>query len=251
MRKAAKHERKTSGGAGSILKDRSKQEQPRFKLDDSDSEKKEQPKVVFSRNMPLFVYSSAANKAIRVGGDINDRNMTEEIYKVIEYNPELKKVTLDIEDICNPNRDKTIHLAVSYLSATTNYNPLVISEHMARFSGKKEATIKYIVKEIEKRLVAQREVREKRDEQWRKQLEEIVRSRVEAEQRENDIMVAKRQLEESRKQNLGIMTVIEREQERRRRITLRSKAIPVADRIRVPVSKTHRARTARTFPALK
>lgn len=233
---------KRASTSASILKQRAKDEKVTLQTTDDDTKPK--TKVVFSRNVPLFVYNTNAQKAIRVGGDLSADAMTEEVYKAIEYNPELKKVTLDIQNLCNPNSDKSIHLAVSYLSATTNYNPLVISEHMARFSGKKETMIKNVVCEIEKRLLAQQAVRTRRDELWKQQLQDIVRARVEAAEKENDILVAKRQLEESRRQNLDVMTMVERQQERRRRIQLRSRVIPTADRLKPVQARTRRALSA-------
>ena len=187
-------------------------------------------KVVFRRNIPMFVYNSKT--AIRVGGDLTSDHMTEEVHKALEYNPELKKVTMDIQDLSGKRNGRSIHLAVSYLSATANHNPLVISEHMARFSAKREKLIKHSIQEVEARLLSQRKTREKKDERWRQQLEKIVRARMEAEEKENDFLLAKKQLEESRQMNAEVLTSYERQQERRRRIQLRSKAIPVIDRVK-------------------
>ena len=217
--------------------------EPKPQLDDASEGEEAKTKVIFSRNIPMFVYNR--KRAIRVGGDINNDHMTEEMYRAIEYNPELKKVTLDIQDLCGSKRGNKIHLAVSYLSATTNHNPLVISEHMARFSGKREKAIKHLVKEVETRLTTQRAVREKKDERWRAQLEQIVRARLEAEERENDILLAKRQLEESRQMNAQVLTTYERQQERRRRIQLRSKVIPVSDRVQLRKSSKFEQQVAR------
>lgn len=189
------------------------------------------PKVVFNRNIPVMV--SNDRRSIQVGGDINADKKSADVFKAVEFNPGMKKVTMDIQDYRSSKPGSTIHLALSYLSATTNYNPLVISEHMARSSGKREKVIKHLVKEVETRLNTQRRNREQKDERWRKQLEQIERARLDAEERENDFLLAKKQLEESRQMNAQVLTTYERQQERRRRIQLRSKVIPVADRVRV------------------
>ena len=208
----------------------------------SNDEKAGQTKVVFSRNIPLLIYNTAQQKCIRVGGDrtTEAKSNLEEVYRAIHFNPELKKITLDLDDIRFPEKDRTVRLALSYISANTLHNPFVLSDDFYKYSWKKELMIKQIVQQIEKRIHHQLLHRQKRKTQLKDIDKAIKQQKEEEELRDRDFITANRLLEESKEIDQEILTQYEKNQERKRRIRLRTKSMPTAERVEVKVrQRTH------------
>lgn len=213
----------------SLLKSRKKH--PKQKIFTGDQEEKDQPKVVFSRNIPLLMYNKDVKKCIRLGGNQpTEKDSLEELYRAINFNPELKRITLDLEDLRFPEKNRPLRLALSYISSNTLHNPSVISDDMCKFSYKKELMIRVIVAEIERRLKIQRGQREDREERLKVQDKAIEKQKEEEELRGRDIITATRLLAESKKVDKTILSKFEQKQERERRIRLRTKAMPTAER---------------------
>lgn len=222
----------------SILKSRTNKPMSILKTRQSKPEEKDESKVVFSRNIPILMYNKDNKKCIKLGGDApNEKIGFEEIYRAVHFNPELKKVTLDLEDLRHPEKERTLRLAMSYISANTLHNPYVLTDDMCKFSYKKEVLIKLLVEEIERRLLRQRDKRDERQERQRVQDEEIRQQKQEEEVRGRDFITANRLLEKSKAVDPNILTEYEKKQERKRRIRLRTKSMQTSQRADVRVKQ--------------
>jgi hypothetical protein len=221
------HQKQMPSEAG-ILKHR--KNQPSSLRRDSD-QSSEETKVVFNRNVPMLIYNKKSNQCIKVGGDRDpSHGNLEALYRAVNFNPELKKITLDLQDLLHPEKDRTLRLSVNYMSANTLHNPYVITDDMCKFSHKKELMIKIIINEIERRLLFQRDGREQRVLKQQKQEEDMRKQKEEEELRGRDFIVSKRLLSASKQVDQTLLTEQEKKQERQRRIRLRTKSIPVMER---------------------
>lgn len=188
-------------------------------------------KVIFKQNMPFLVYNEETKKLrdLRVGGDT--KVTANDVEMALNFNPGLKKITMDLKNILNPEKGPTVRLTVNYLSATTNYNPVILTEDTIKNYKRKEEAIKHMVSEIENRLETRQRERARRKERYQRRMAEIEKEKALEIQKEGDYLTANVLLTQSMQaaQSEGVsLTRAEEELERKRRIRLRTKATPTS-----------------------